>query len=157
MRINSIKIPTLVWRSLLRELRKRGGGFRESGAFLLGKVGSRRVSRFLCYDDLDDGAIETGIITLHAVGFVRLWEICQNENLRVLADVHTHPSAWTGQSESDRTHPMIAKPGHLALILPNYAKRNWRPLAGASVYEYLGDHEWKPWPSKSGPVQITIL
>jgi proteasome lid subunit RPN8/RPN11 len=155
--MNRINIPTLLWRRLVKELRKRGAGTRESGAFLLGTPGTGRVSRFICYDDLDDKALETGIITVHAAGFVRLWDICKRENLKVLADVHTHPSSWTGQSEPDRTHPMVAQPGHIALILPNYAKRTTRPLAGASVYEYLGDHEWQNWPAKSGPVQITLL
>lgn len=152
-----LKIPTLLWRRLLTQLRQRGAGRRESGALLLGTPGTDRVSRFICYDDLDEAALETGIITFHAAGFVRLWGICRQENLKVLADVHTHPSTWTGQSESDRTHPMVAEPGHFALILPNYAKRTPRPLGGASVYEYLGDHEWKTWPAKPGPVKVTLL
>ena len=157
MKPNNLKIPPLLWRRMLKELRKRGGGRRESGAFLLGELGSGRVSRFLCYDDLDENALETGIITVHAVGFVHLWSICEREQLKVLADVHTHPSAWTGQSESDRTHPMIAQAGHYALILPNFAKLLHRALAGASVYEYLGDHQWKTWPAKSGPIKIALL
>lgn len=157
MKKNQVKIPVLVWMRLLRQLRKRSGGCRESGAFLLGKTGSRKVSRFFCYDDLDPAALESGIVTVHAIGFVRLWEICQKQNLRVLADVHTHPTAWNGQSESDRTHPMVAQPGHLAMILPNYAKPNRKPLCGAAVYEYLGDHRWKTWPAKSGPIKTTIL
>jgi proteasome lid subunit RPN8/RPN11 len=155
--MNRLKIPTLLWRRLLTQLRQRGAGTHESGAFLLGTPGTGRVSSFICYDDLDETALETGIITFHAVGFVRLWNICKQENLRVLADVHTHPSSWTGQSESDRTHPMVAQPGHVALILPNFAKRTSRTLGGASVYEYLGNHEWKTWPPKSGRVEITIL
>ncbi len=155
--MNRIKVPALLWRRLVKELRKRGAGTGESGAFLLGTPDTGRVSRFVCYDDLDDKALETGIITFHAAGFVRLWDICKRENLKVVADVHTHPASWTGQSESDRTHPMVAQPGHIALILPNYAKRTTRPLGGGSVYEYLGDHEWQTWPAKSGPVQITLL
>jgi proteasome lid subunit RPN8/RPN11 len=157
MKTSPLKIPALLWRRLLAELRKRGGGHRESGAFLLGRPGGRRVTRFLCYDDLDETALETGIIMVHATGFVRLWEICEREKLRVFADVHSHPSAWTGQSESDRMHPMIAQAGHLALILPNFAKRNRRTLGGAAVYEYLGNHQWKTWPAKSGPIKITLL
>ena len=157
MKNNQVKIPLLLWMRLLRQLRKRGGGHRESGAFLLGKTGSRKVSRFLCYDDLDPAALESGIVTVHAIGFVRLWEICQKQNLRVLADVHTHPSSWIDQSESDRTHPMVAQRGHLAMILPNYAKPNRKTLGGAAVYEYLGDHQWKFWPTKSGPIKTTLL
>lgn len=157
MKKNTVKIPALLWMRLLRQLRKKGGFRRESGAFLLGKTGSRKVSKFLCYDDLDPAALESGIVTVHAIGFVRLWEICQKQNLRVLADVHTHPTSWNGQSESDRTHPMVAQQGHLAMILPNYAKSNRKPLCGAAVYEYLGDHKWKTWPAKSGPIKTTIL
>ncbi len=157
MKCTSVNIPPLLWMRLLRQLRKRGGGYRESGAFLLGKTGSRRVRKFLCYDDLDENALDSGIVMIHAMGFVRLWNICQRENLRVLADVHTHPASWIEQSESDRTHPMVAQPGHIALILPNYAKPNRKRLSGAAVYEYLGDHNWKPWPTKSAPIKISIL
>jgi proteasome lid subunit RPN8/RPN11 len=150
MKTNKLKIQILLWRRLLHQLRRRGSGERESGAFLLGKPGASRISRFICYDDLDETALETGIITFHAVGFVRLWEICETESLKVLADVHTHPSAWTGQSESDRTHPMIAMAGHVAVILPHFAQRTKSTLNGAGVYEYLGNHEWKTWPVKHG-------
>jgi proteasome lid subunit RPN8/RPN11 len=157
MKSNDVKIPSLLWMRLLRQLRKRGDGFRESGSFLLGKTESRRVCKFLCYDDLDEAALDSGIVTVHAIGFVRLWDICQKQHLRVLADVHTHPTSWIEQSESDRTHPMVAQPGHFALILPNFAKPNRKPLGGAAVYEYLGDHNWKSWPVKSAPVKTTIL
>ena len=152
-----LKVPVLLWRRLLQQLRRRGGGERESGAFLLGKPGSARTTRFICYDDLDDSALGTGIITFHAAGFVRLWEICAREKLKVLADVHTHPSAWTGQSGSDRTHPMIALAGHIAIILPDFAQQAKSSLNGAGIYEYLGNHEWKTWSVKSGRVKITLL
>jgi proteasome lid subunit RPN8/RPN11 len=157
MKSPKLKIPLLLWRRLLHQLRKRGGGCHESGAFLLGKPGGQRVTRFCCYDDLDETALETGIITFHAAGFVRLWEICERDRLRVLADVHTHPSGWTGQSESDRTHPMIAQGGHIALILPHFAMQTRSSLRGAGIYEYLGDHKWKTWPLKSSPVNIVLL
>jgi proteasome lid subunit RPN8/RPN11 len=152
-----LKVPVLLWRRLLQQLRKRGGGKRESGAFLMGKPGSTRISRFICYDDLDESALETGIITFHAAGFVKLWGICAREKLKVLADVHTHPSDWTGQSNSDQTHPMIALSGHIALILPDFARNAKSSLTGAGIYEYLGNHEWKTWSIKSGRVKITLL
>jgi proteasome lid subunit RPN8/RPN11 len=42
--------------------------------------------------------------------------------MEVLADVHTHPGLDSSQSETDRTHPMISESGHVALIVPSYAK-----------------------------------
>jgi hypothetical protein len=155
--MKKVNLPILMWRRLVIELRKRGYGERESGAFLLGECDSGRATQFICYDDLDKAALLSGIITVHARGFARLWDICQEQNLRVLADIHTHPSNWTGQSESDRTHPMVAQEGHIAIILPNYARGNLRSLRGAGIHEYLGDHKWKTWEPKYGPIKISLL
>jgi hypothetical protein len=155
--MNPIKISTRLWSKMVRELRKRGRGERESGAFLLAKMASPRICRVICYDDLDDTALDTGIITFHAKGFVRLWEICQNERLKVLADVHTHPTAWVEQSWSDKTHPMVAQPGHISLIVPHYAQRTKCSLNGVGLYEYLGDHKWKICADSSDTFKITLL
>jgi proteasome lid subunit RPN8/RPN11 len=157
MKMPPFKISQSLWQNLLAELRQRGGVQRESGAFMLAKKGSREVASFICYDDLDEKALETGIITFHAVGFVKLWSFCQRNGLAVVADVHTHPSQWTGQSESDRIHPMVAVKGHIALILPEYGAPNCLPLNGASVYEYKGNHKWKNHKLKSVPFQISDL
>ena len=124
---------------------------------MLAKVGSREITSFICYDDLDKAALESGIVTVHATGFVKLWDRCQRNGLTVVADIHTHPSNWTGQSHSDRTHPMVAIKGHVALILPDFATPNTLPLNGASVYEYKGNHKWKIHAPKSAPFFISDL
>ena len=154
MKTQPLKISSSLWQKMLAQLRKRGGGERESGAFMLTPAATREIDSFICYDDLDPAALEMGIITFHAAGFVRLWDHCQRHGLTVVADVHTHPTGWTGQSESDRTHPMVAIKGHVALILPDYAAANNRLLNGASVYEYKGNHKWKTCQSRSAPFQI---
>ena len=157
MKPQPLNISQSLWRNLLSDLRQRGGGKHESGAFMLAKTGSREITTFICYDDLDETALETGIITFHATGFVKLWSHCQQHGLVVVADVHTHPTDWTDQSESDRTHPMVAVKGHMALILPDYAAPNLLPLNGASVYEYRGNHKWKTHKSKSAIFHVSIL
>jgi proteasome lid subunit RPN8/RPN11 len=155
MKPQPLKISPDLWKQLLSDLRQRGAGERESGAFMLAKLGSPQITAIIYYDDMDPSALESGIITFHAAGFVKLWDHCQRNGLSVVADVHTHPTDWTGQSESDRTHPMIAVKGHIALILPDYAAPNSRPLNGASVYEYKGGHAWKAHKTKSAPFQIS--
>ena len=45
-------------------------------------------------------------------------------------------------SQSDRQNPMIARSGHVALILPLLSRPPVR-LWSVGVYEYLGDHRWK--------------
>jgi hypothetical protein len=61
--------------------------------------------------------------------------------LAVVADAHVHGRS-AGQSTSDRDNPMIARPGHLALILPLMARPPVRRWA-IGIYEYLGDHQWR--------------
>lgn len=132
-----------VWDKMISQLEKRGGGERESGAFLLGKVGENQISEFVCYDDLDPHCLDKGIITFDGRGYVPLWQLCKEKGLTVLADVHTHPGQWVGQSRSDSNHPMIAQSGHIAIILPEYAQTKSLTLKDAGVYEYLGNKKWK--------------
>lgn len=133
----------LVWRRLCRRLRERGmNQTRESGAFLLGhRKGHRaRILDFALYDDLDPGCLDTGIVRFDGRHFGELWALCKAKGLTVVADVHVHPGG-AGQSASDRAHPMIAVEGHVALILPRYARRPlWRQEI--SMYRYLGGKRW---------------
>ena len=101
------------------------------------------MTSFVCYDDLDPDAYEGGAIAFHAVGHAALWELCERQGLRVLADVHTHPSGYIRQSPTDEHNPMIPLKGHIALILPHYAHAPWWTLDCAGVYEYLGNFQWR--------------
>ena len=138
--------PGELWLSGLRELRRRGAGRRESGAFLLGDrlmqngLVRRRVRQFVYYDDLDPHCLDSGIVVFDGAGFGPLWGMCREMRYEVVADVHTHPGL-AKQSDADRRHPMIATAGHFAIIVPDFASR-----APAStelgLYEYSGGHLW---------------
>jgi hypothetical protein len=52
-----------------------------------------------------------------------------------------HPESFQ-QSPSDRANPVIAEIGHIAMILPHYARRATRP-GGIGVFQYLGARRWK--------------
>lgn len=132
-----------LWAELLQELRRRGRGQHESGAFLLGVKGTdrREVKAVVYYDDLDPHAYDSGVCVLHGDSFAKLWKICRKRNLSVVADIHTHPGV-ARQSHSDQTNPMVANVGHVAIIVPNFARA---PVVEAvlGIYEYSGDYEWK--------------
>lgn len=119
-----LSCPTRVWKEGLEELRRRTEGVHESGAFLLGyKEGSRRrIVQFAYYDDLDPHSLDTGIVIFDGSGYGPLWQFCRETGLSVVADVHVHGGA-ARQSNADRDNPMIALPGHIAIILPELAKR----------------------------------
>lgn len=142
-----ITIPILLWARLIPELRRRGRGERESGAFLLAKRDRRprSVSAIQYYDDLDPDALN-GAIVFHDVGYAALWAYCRQHGLAVLADVHTHPGSDVGQSHIDQRNPMIPKTGHIGLIVPHYAHASCWSLRGVGVHKYLGNFTWRQHP-----------
>jgi proteasome lid subunit RPN8/RPN11 len=138
----SLSIAGPLWDDLLKKLRERGGGVRESGAFLLGEGdGARRTARsIVLYDDLDPNCLDEGYVRFDGRYYGRLWEICAQESLSVVADVHTHPYG-PGQSHSDKMHPMVSIPGHIALIVPDFAQGEIA-AADVGVYVYRGRYRW---------------
>ena len=131
-----------LWNQSLGELYRRGKGQGESGAFLLGHINGdkRQITRFVFYDDVETNCLDSGIVIFTGAGYGLLWKICRESGLQVVADVHTHPGLAL-QSGSDRDNPMIATPGHLALIIPNLAERP-PEISELGIYEYLGAHHW---------------
>jgi hypothetical protein len=131
---DELVIPRGQWLDLMSELRRRGAGRTESGAFLLGRREGARsfFQAAVFYDDLDPSAYSSGVCILYADAFERLWGLCRTHGLQVLADVHTHLGD-SAQSEADRRNPMVARPGHLALIVERFATDPvWRQ----------GSHTW---------------
>lgn len=132
-----------VWQPGVVELGRRTlGGHRESGAFLLGTRGApSRIERFVFYDDIDPGSLETGIVLIDGRKLGALWAICRQSGLEVVADVHVHPGSFR-QSASDQANPIIAEKNHLALILPEFATGSNLPDA-IGVHRYLGNRRWR--------------
>lgn len=139
---NRLRISWLSWWRLVRQLRRRGGGKRESGAFLLGRCDEDggTIRAFVFYDDIDPDALSQGYVHLAGSALNKVWDSCAETGLEVLADVHTHPGR-ADQSPSDREHPMVAIRGHTALIIPNFA-RSALNLRAVGVYRHLGALKW---------------
>ena len=141
-----IQIDLDLWQEIVQELGRRSlGGSREAGVFLLvpREQGARRVVRAAYFDDLDSECL-VGNIHIRASGFSKLWGLCDAERLRVIADVHTHPGTSVSQSSTDQANPMIAREGHLALIVPYQGTRPVQ-ATDVGVHEYRGDRGWASW------------
>lgn len=132
-----------LWRQVLKELDRRGEGRHEAGVFLLGleKRGRLEATDAIYYDELDPNAYSTGVCVLYGDAFAKLWAICRERRLTVVADAHTHRFA-AGQSGEDRTNPMVARAGHVAIIVPRYAQPPVLHFE-LGIYEYSGEHLWK--------------
>ncbi|PKP72187.1 MAG: hypothetical protein CVT83_01190 [Alphaproteobacteria bacterium HGW-Alphaproteobacteria-5] len=126
----------------MRELDRRGERKHEAGVFLLGLAGEgRRVATHaIYYDELDPNAYSTGVCVLYADAFAKLWTLCREAGLTVVADIHTHGGRAI-QSISDKNNPMVARAGHIALIIPNMAAAPV-PMEQIGIYEYRGNHQW---------------
>jgi len=131
-----------VWSTLMADLHRRGGGWRESGAFLLCQTTDtvRVVQTWLPYDELAPESLNYSYIRLESSAFSHLWAICADLKLEVVADVHTHPMG-PRQSPLDRAHPMISLVGHIALIVPRFACGNVKPR-DLSFNIYQGGGKW---------------
>jgi len=138
-----LDFSTGLWAKLLAHLRIQGQGVRESGAFLLGHKNTteRIVTGFLPYERLQPDALQEDYVSLSAASFSRLWSICAEHNLSVVADVHTHRFG-PQQSRSDKANPMIALAGHVALIVPSFAQGNIE-IKDIGVHVYRGNHQWQ--------------
>ena len=146
-RDDRLQLTWLRWWQLVHQLRRRGDGVRESGAFLLGRrrSGASAVSDFIFYDEIDPDALSRGHVHLAGEALNKVWDRCAVTGFEVLADVHTHPGS-AGQSDSDRAYPMIALKGHTALIIPDFA-RSALNLREVGVYRHLGARNWISLPS----------
>jgi len=141
-----------LWRRLTEELYARGRGIRESGAFLLAsKSDPQRICAYVMYDDLDPACL-TGGISFSGAGYTELWRHCHDSRMKVVADIHTHPSKWIGQSDIDRKHPMIPQAGHVAVIAPRYGLH--ARLEECGIYVYEGGGSWAP-PAPSTGVHLS--
>lgn len=144
------------WTRLMAELAKSGGGRRESGAFLLGQHvhGVRRVMQWLHYATLDPHSQRFAYVRLGPQAFTQLWAKCAELGLEVMGDIHTHPGG-PSQSPSDRAHPMVSIPGHLALIAPRFAQGFVR-TQDVSVNRYLGNGRWQSFHGDAAAAQIHL-
>ena len=158
MAISAITIPVWLWASVIYDLRRRGGGVRESGAFLLGREDRdpARVTSYVCYDDVDPAAYQDGAIAFHASGCAALWKICREKQLDLLIDVHTHPGSDVRQSSIDVRHPMMPVAGLTAMVVPNFARTPWWSLKACGVYEYIGGFNWRTHPPSSRTRRVKL-
>ncbi len=143
MSVPLLEISAELWGGLMDHLRNQGRCVRESGAFLLGRINSsgRHVTGFLPYEELQADALQEDYVSLSSASFSKLWAICQEHGLSVVADIHTH-RLGPQQSHSDKTNPMVALAGHVAIIVPRFAQGKIQ-LNDIGVHVYCGNHQWR--------------
>lgn len=140
---------------MVAELGRRGRRTRESGAFLLAdRAGDRRrVTRVVYLDELDPNCLRGGIV-FDGRAYSKLWDICDAEQRAVVGDVHTHPGRGVHQSGIDAENPMVAQKGHVALIIPDFARHAVRPH-DVGVHRYDG-RGWCTWTGRDAARRLFV-
>lgn len=64
---------------------------------------------------------------------------------RSAVQIHTHPSADTRMSALDVKWEVVAHPGDLSIIVPDYCRGGMRSFMRASVYEREDGGRWRHW------------
>lgn len=144
MSLPRLEIPHCLYNSLIVDLAQSGRGMKESGAFLLGTLDGqrRRTTSYLMYDKVAPlSSSQHAYVALNAEEMARAWEHCYAVGLQVVADVHTHPFG-PAQSISDRAHPIVSLAGHVALIVPYFAKGSPQPR-DLGVHLFGGCGRWR--------------
>jgi proteasome lid subunit RPN8/RPN11 len=156
--VEPLLIPAAVWWRLIGALRRRGRGDRESGAFLLGRrhASGAKVHTFLCYDEADPHALDSGIVIITSAGFQRLWDTCRALGCDVVGDAHTHGDRSPRQSETDRVNPVMPIAGHMALIVPSFGMTPRWHLGESAAYEYLGNYRWRYWAGRERATRVRL-
>lgn len=142
---HALSCSTSCWMQGISELKRRGEGRRESGAFLLGTLSNtrRHIQRFVYFDDLLPNALDAGHIVFERRGYSKLWKLCRELRMQVVADVHTHPKQ-AFLSSVDCVNPMIPQAGHIAIVLPHFAQDSfdYHSRTNYGIYRYQGCNTW---------------
>lgn len=64
---------------------------------------------------------------------------------RSVVQIHTHPSLDTRMSALDRRWEVVAHPGALSIIVPDYCRDGPRSFWSAGVYERGPGGHWARW------------
>lgn len=126
--MSSLTIPKTLWIETLNVLCLRSAGCRESGAILLGDIGptgDRTTRRVVPYHELDDDSASEGYVELSEIGKYRLYRLIEQNNLRIIAMSHTHPSKWVGLSPIDQANQISSRVGFWSIVIPNFGQEPW--------------------------------
>ena len=87
-----LEVSKFLWQEIIGRLAIAGQGKRESGAFLLGALQPKRcVTSYLLYDEISPTALHSDYVFLLGKDMSKVWAKCEQQNVQVVADVHTHP------------------------------------------------------------------
>jgi hypothetical protein len=100
-----------------RQLRSCGGGARECQVFWIGPAKEpRRITRVV----LSGHSSEEFWLEVHSWWLTKFWISLAEQEMSIRVQVHTH-AGDAFHSATDDKWPVVAIPGFLSLVIPNFA------------------------------------
>jgi hypothetical protein len=134
--VERIEVPLAVVTASWRHVARRGDGRREAIVVWAGRVddvGARIVAAVA--PPLEEIQARALWHHLSARAHARMSRWMQANGLIALAQVHTHPDAWVGHSETDDAYPFAPDVGFWSIVWPGYAMGQPAPLTAWGVHE----------------------
>jgi hypothetical protein len=158
MNQNSLLVPQAVWKSTWEGLRSRSDGLRESACVWGGqRSGSKEtVTQVHFIDDLPGVRRHRLFHRTSREATTLLFRELRALGQAILADIHCHPGAWVGLSETDAAHPIEYRVGLVALVFPGFAT-GFPLLSRAGVHVYLGEGAWEELSARKANRRIRIV
>jgi hypothetical protein len=145
-----IVVPDHAWSIILDEFLKDSRGV-EQVCYLDGVLDADGCG-VVTTVTIPDARVEHGNFRVAPEAMSEAGRHMRTFRLRRLAQIHTHPSAWTGHSPWDDAWAYSQLPGAISIVLPHYARHRpslseagvhlrtvsgWRQLTPAEVAEHF--------------------
>jgi hypothetical protein len=112
-----VRVPGRVLEDTFAQFRHCGAGRRECQALWVGPWSDPEMVTTLVHPHHSASAVS---FELNEDWFNAFWVRLADENMGVRVQVHTHPGA-AFHSSIDDENPVVATPGFLSLVIPNFA------------------------------------
>ena len=106
------------------------------------RFGNEAVVMAVLYPCGRDVAFEAGFVHVGSDTTAEMGRWLRSQGLVALAQVHTHPGAWTGHSKTDDDFPIASSEGFLSLVWPHYAAKSVERIEELGVHQLIGG-EWQ--------------
>ena len=144
-----ITIPETIWAAMLAEFARNKKEVEQVCYFDGVTVGDVGIVTTLT---IPNAALETGRFHVSPDAMSEAGKHLRALRFRRLAQVHTHPSEWTGHSQWDNEWAYSQLPGAVSIVLPHFGRRQprlenagvhlrtnagWRQLSPGEVMQHL--------------------
>lgn len=102
------------------------------------RFGDEAVVMAVLYPCGHDVVLQRGFVYVGCDTTAEMGRWLRAQNLTALMQVHTHPAAWTGHSQTDNDFPIASSEGFVSLVWPHFAVQPIHQIEDLGVHRLAG-------------------